>query len=119
MCGLQLPGLVATSEVRRSQDAFRRNDLDAAFAHVNQAVESAPWAATPYVQRGLLDESVGDLDAAFADLGGATARELGNWRHHLLLARLEAERGDVRAAIQEFRRTRELRPASLFAPPQP
>jgi tetratricopeptide (TPR) repeat protein len=111
---VQLPPLVSTSEIRKSQDAFRRHDVETAFDKANQAIDAEPWAASPYVQRGLLSEATGDLGAAGTDVGRAARYEPTNWRHPLLLARIEAERGNARLALEEYRRARGLRPASAF-----
>jgi len=113
---VQVPGLVSISAVRDSQAAARRGDTAEARAHAQDAVEAQPWAATPYVQRGLLEESAGQLDAAATDLRRATRRESTNWRPWLLLARVEAEQGDVRAALRDYARARRLRPDSTFFP---
>ena len=64
-------------------------------------------------------EQVGQDDedrAAAADLERATEREPTNWRPWLLLARVEAERGRVQAALRDFRKARSLRPHSAFFP---
>jgi len=109
---VQLPGLVATSKVRDSQAAFRTGDAAAAIAYATEAVDAEPWAASPLAQRALVEEGTGRLDASAADLRLAIEREPTNWRHRVLLARVEAKRGRVGVAIREFRRARALRPAA-------
>jgi tetratricopeptide (TPR) repeat protein len=117
-CLIELPALVSTSEVRRSQASIRVGALDRAYRQANDAVAAEPWAATPYVQRGVVEESEGRFRAARTDLTRAIAREPTNWRHPLVLARIEAELGDSRAAIRSYERARRLHPTSrLFASP--
>jgi cytochrome c-type biogenesis protein CcmH/NrfG len=111
---VQVPGLVSTSKVRSSQSAAEAGDLGAAFERADEAVEAQPWAASPYVQRGVLEEATGGLTAATVDLRRATEREPTNWRPWLLLARVEAKRGRVRPALADYRKARRLRPTSVF-----
>lgn len=111
---LLLPGLVGLSEVRRSQEAAQDGDRAAALDHATRAVEAQPWAATPYVQRALVLEGQGALKAAAVDLRRAVEREPENWRQHLLLARVEAERGRLQAALDAYGQAQRLRPSSTF-----
>jgi O-Antigen ligase len=116
-CLVELPGLVSTSEVRRSQSSVRAGDLGRALRQANDAIASEPWAATPYVQRALVEERQGRLIAARVDLERAVHREPTNWRHPLVLARVEAELGDTRAALRNYTRAERLHPYSpLFMP---
>jgi hypothetical protein len=115
---VQLPPLVSLSRVRASQRAVARHDPEAARTAAADAIDAEPWAATPYVQRGLLEEETGDLRAATGDIRRAEALEPTNWRHPLLLARILAEQGDVDGTIAAYRRARRLRPLSeRFAQP--
>ncbi len=99
----QLPGLVSTAKIRSSQQAVQRGDLSTAEVDAEDAVATAPWAASPYVHRALLLERSGRLSAARTDILRAIEREPTNYRHPLLLARIEALRGRVRAALTAFR----------------
>ncbi|MEA2133413.1 MAG: hypothetical protein QOC68_1322, partial [Solirubrobacteraceae bacterium] len=110
----QLPGMVSTAKIRSSQDAVRAGDFTTAMADAEDAVASAPWAATPYVHRGLLLERSGRLVDARADILRAMKREPTNYRHPLLLARIEAQRGRVRAALVAFRSARRLAPKKVI-----
>jgi O-antigen ligase len=107
---VQLPGLVATSKIRSSQQAASAGHLGTALGDAEDAVASAPWAASPYVQRALLLERSGRLGDARTDILRAERREPTNYRHPLLLARIEALRGRVRPALQAFRTARSLAP---------
>jgi hypothetical protein len=112
---IQVPGLLSTTNIRRSQAAERAGNAAAALSLANAAVAAEPWAASPYEQRGLVLEATGRLGTAAEDLGRAIAREPTNFRHWLLLARIEAERGRVDAALEDYARARRLRPrAQVF-----
>jgi tetratricopeptide (TPR) repeat protein len=111
---LQVPGLVSVSSIRDSQALARAGSTDAALAKANDAIQAEPWAASPYLQRGVLEEATGNLRAARTDVQRARVREPTNWRHPLVLARIEAEEGHVRAALADARAARRLRPRSLF-----
>ena len=116
-CAMTLPGLLSTTKVRASQEAFREQDLGSALSSAESAVSRQPWAASAYVQRALVRWAQGDFPAAASDLRSAREREPENWRHPLLLARLEADRGRAEASAAAFRMAQRLRPASPFLPP--
>jgi hypothetical protein len=122
---IQWPGLVATSKLRESQEAYRAGDPRHAAELADEAVDAAPWASSPYAQRGLVAESRGQLGRALRDLERARDREPTNWRHPLLIARVEAQRGRTRDALAAFREAKRLRRESAFlgirppAPPAP
>ena len=119
-CVVQLPGLVGTQRVRASDVALTANRLDYARELADEAVDAEPWAATPYIQRALVSEKQGLYEPAVADAGRAIRREPTNWRHPLLLARIEIRLGDRKRAIRAFRQGERLRPLSpLFAPSSP
>jgi tetratricopeptide (TPR) repeat protein len=115
---LQFPALAATSDTRRSQSEFNANKTEAALASANDAIQAEPWAASPYVQRALVEESTDQLDAARLDLLRAVKREPTNWRQPLLLARIDAERGDAAAALADYKRAKQLRPKGVYVNPQ-
>jgi Flp pilus assembly protein TadD len=73
-------------------------------------VDAEPWAASPYATRALVLERDGDLVAAAADANDAINRAPEDWRNHLLLARLEAERGRRREALAELATAHKLAP---------
>lgn len=114
VCALQLPGLISTSDVRKSQAALNRGDLSTARTHADDAISAEPWAATPVVQRALLEEHVGEFRAARSDLLQAESRERENWRIPLILARVDTERGHALEALADYRRARSLRPHDDF-----
>jgi tetratricopeptide (TPR) repeat protein len=106
----QVPGLVSTAEVRSSQEAVRAGHLQAAMADAEDAIASAPWAATPYVQRALLFERTDRLRDAERDIVRARELEPTNYRHPLLLSRIDALQGKVPQALRAFRDARALAP---------
>lgn len=118
LCLVQLPGIVSVSEVRESRAAAGDGELAPAEEHATKAIKAAPWAATPYAQRALVFEEAGRLQAAATDLRRAIDREPKNWRHHLLLARVEAERERNVEALDAFAQAVRLRPLSGFFVPQ-
>jgi O-Antigen ligase len=111
---VQLPGLSSVLRTRASQREFERGDNAAALSDVTDAISAEPWAASPYMQRALVEEAQGNLVAARVDLLRAQRRERTNYRYPLLLSRVQAELGHSSAAIANFRRARALRPKSPF-----
>lgn len=114
---VQVPPLVSVERLRASADELRSGSADRAIELAGEAVTAEPWAAAPYVQRALSEQQQGDLTAARADLQKAVEKEPTNWRHHFLLARLEAEAGNRPATVLELEQVRRLAPHSVFLVP--
>jgi hypothetical protein len=113
---VQLPGLLSTSDIRRSQSAARAGNATAALSAARAAVSDEPWSASAFEQRGLLLESAGKLQDAARDLRRAISHEPDNYSHWVILSRIETELGLLTAAVQDYGRAYELRPmASVFA----
>lgn len=113
----QLPTLVAASQIRASQAAVGRGQLVEALADANAAADSAPWAASGYLQRALVLERVGQFAMAEHVAAHATRLESRNWTLWLVLGRIRAERGQLTTALAAVARARELNPRSpLFQP---
>ncbi len=107
--------LASTSLVRQSQAEANEGDIGAALEAARSAQNAQPGAASPRLQQALLYESAGDLAAASAAAHAATERESTNWRNWLVLARIEAQRGQADAAVEYYRKSRALNPlASPF-----
>ncbi len=104
--------LASTSLVRSSEAEVRDGDLEAALGDARSAENVEPSAATPRLQQALVLELQGDLAAAAEAARGATERESTNWRTWLVLSRLEAERGNVDAALAAYREAKSLNPLS-------
>jgi O-Antigen ligase len=112
---VQLPGLLSTAAIRRSQAAERAGRVGPALAWARDAVSAEPWSASAYQQRALVLESDGRLASAAHDLSQAISHEPVDYVHWLLLARVQTERGLLAAARRDYRRAHALRPrASVF-----
>jgi hypothetical protein len=108
--------LASTVLVRESEAEARQGDLTGALEAAEEAGDVQPGAATPRLQQALLLEQLGELGAARAAAMAATDKESTNWRTWLVLARIEAERGNAAAGVRAYRRARSLNPHfSLFS----
>jgi hypothetical protein len=109
--------VAGTSEIRASQAAAATGDpaaLTEALAGARTAADLQPYAATPHLQEALILEVEGEVGLAADAARVATEKEPTNWRTWLTLARLEAESGDADAALEAFRRARDLNPRSAI-----
>ncbi|HEV2789999.1 MAG TPA: O-antigen ligase family protein [Solirubrobacterales bacterium] len=102
--------LLVDREIDSSNAAAARGDVLAAVDHADTARSIEPWAATPYLQLGLLAESQGDYATAADRLGEAIEREEGNWLLYYLRARIEQRGGDEAAARADLAEARRLNP---------
>jgi hypothetical protein len=102
--------LLVDREINSSQAAAAEGDLGVAVEKADTARSIEPWAASPYVQLGLLAEVEGDYATATQQIGKAIDREEGNWLLYYLRARIEHENGDEAAARADHRRAQELNP---------
>ncbi|MFL5897546.1 MAG: O-antigen ligase family protein [Solirubrobacterales bacterium] len=100
--------LASATLVRQSQSNAAHDDLQAALDAAQTAQDVQPSAATPRLQLALLYEQSGALGRAAHAAQGAVDREETNWRTWLVLARVEAERGNAEAAIAAYRKARSL-----------
>lgn len=114
---VQIPGLVSVERLRASVTELQNENPDLALELADDSVRAAPFAASPYVQRGLAKQAQGDLAGAREDLGEAIIREPTNWRHHALMAAVAARLGDRRALDRELAEARRLSPRSAFLVP--
>ncbi|HWA53842.1 MAG TPA: O-antigen ligase family protein [Solirubrobacterales bacterium] len=102
--------LLVEHEIESSQAAVSREDLGAAFDHAETARSIEPWAASPYVQLGLLAERQAEYPRAAAFFGDAIDREDRNWQWYYLRSRTLHEAGEDAAAREDLERARELNP---------
>jgi hypothetical protein len=109
--------LLTDVEVRRSQADARAGHLRLARSHAADATKIEPWAATPYVQLALVDESAGDLAAARRAIGAAIRRDDADWRTWWIAARIERRLGETAAAKSSLEHAKALDPrSSRFSP---
>ena len=104
--------LLVEHEIDSSQAAAAKEDFGAAVDHAETARSIEPWAATPYVQLGLLAERQGSYPAAIEHFGHAIERENRNWQWHYLRSRVEHEAGEAAAAKADLEKARELNPVA-------
>ncbi len=102
--------LLVDREIDASQSAAADGDLTSAISHAKTARSIEPFAASPYVQLGLLAESQGDYATATEHLTQAIDREDRNWQLYYLRFRVEEEAGDQAAARADLEHARRLNP---------
>jgi len=102
--------LLVDREIDASNAAAADGQIESALDHADTARSIEPWAATPYVQLGLLAESQGDYATASERLSQAIDREDSNWQLYYLRARVEREGGDAAAAQADLSEARRLNP---------
>lgn len=102
--------LLVDREINASQDAAAAGDIGSAVDHAKTARSIEPFAASPYVQLGLLAESQGDYPTAIEHFTQAIDREDHNWQLYYLRSRVEEEEGDLAAARADLDRARRLNP---------
>jgi O-antigen ligase len=102
--------LLVEREIDASQSAAVNGDLTSATNHAKTARSIEPFAASPYVQLGLIAESQGEYDIAIERLTQAIDREDRNWQYYYLRSRVEEEAGEEAAARIDLDRARQLNP---------
>lgn len=101
--------LLVEHEIKASQGAAAGNIANA-IDHADMARSIEPWAASPYLQLGLLAEAQGDYATATQRLTQAIDREDRNWQLYYLRSKVEREAGDTAAAQADLRQARRLNP---------
>ena len=107
LVGLGVP-LAGATQLRSSQQAAAANQLDPALHQASTSRRVQPFASSPLLQRALVLELRGDLAGAASAAQAAERKEPTNWRPPFVLARIEAERGNVNAGLAALRRARAL-----------
>jgi hypothetical protein len=102
--------LLVDREIDASQAAAAEGNFGVAVEKADTGRSIEPWAASPYVQLGLLAEVEGDYATATKQMSKAIDREEGNWLLYYLRARIEHEGGDDAAARADRDRAQELNP---------
>jgi tetratricopeptide (TPR) repeat protein len=102
--------LLVDYEIKQSQSAAAAGSLESAVDHADSARSIEPFAASPYLQLGLLAESQGEYAAARERLTQAIERQDRDWSLYYLRSRVEHEAGEASAAAADLERARELNP---------
>ncbi len=102
--------LLVDREIDASKAAAADGNVPSAVEHANTARTIEPWAASPYVQLGLLADFEGDYATASQRLTQAIDREDRNWVLYYLRAKIENAGGDTAAAQADIERARQLNP---------
>jgi O-antigen ligase len=102
--------LLVERELDASQAAAAENDLPSAVDHAEHARSIEPFAASPYVQLGLLAQLEGNYEAAISHFTKAIDREEDNWQWYYLRSKVEREAGNDAAARNDLEKARELNP---------
>jgi hypothetical protein len=102
--------LLVDREINASKAAASEGNFAAAVDHADTARSIEPWAASPYVQLGLLAQHQGDTATAIARFDEAIEREDRNWILYYLRAKVEHEAGREAAARADIREALRLNP---------
>ncbi len=102
--------LLVEREVNASRDAAGGGNFESAVDHAGTARSIEPFAASPYVQLGLLAELQHDYATAQQRLSQAISRQNLDWQLYYLRSRVEHEAGEEAAARADLRRARQLNP---------
>jgi tetratricopeptide (TPR) repeat protein len=106
--------MASTSAIRKSQAAVRAGNGPEALEQARDAADWQPFAASPKLQEALVLELGGELEAALAAAREATEEEPTNWRHWLLVSRIEAALGRIEESTEAYSEARSLNPRSAL-----
>jgi O-Antigen ligase len=102
--------LLVQHELKSSQHAAADGNLASAVSHASTARSIEPWAASPYVQLGLLAQLQGELPVASERLTQAIEREDRNWQLYYLRSKVAHEAGEAARARADLAKAHELNP---------
>jgi O-antigen ligase len=102
--------LLVDHEIHASTDAAQAQEFNEAVNHAETARSIEPWAATPYIQLGLLAQLQGDYPEAIHRFGQAIDREDHNWTLYYLRAKAEHLAGQKEAAQNDLNEAKRLNP---------
>jgi O-antigen ligase len=102
--------LLGQRELDSSRSAAASGDLASAVDHADTAHSIEPWAASPFVQLGLLAQLQHDYPTAVTQFSRAIEREDENWQWYYLRGLVEHEGGDEAAALADVKRAQQLNP---------
>ena len=107
--------LAAGSHLRRSQAAYAAGDGARARSQALAEKAIEPWAASPYLQLGLVSEAEQNYNAAAHWLDEAISRSRRDWSLWLTAARIETKRGAIGLAKRDLHEAQRLNPnSSIF-----
>lgn len=109
LLGLTGP-LLVDHEIHASNNAAYEENFASAVEHANTARSIEPWAASPYLQLGLLAQLQGQTQEAVQRFGQAIEREEGNWTLWYLRAQALHEEGQNEAAQANLAEAKRLNP---------
>lgn len=102
--------LLVDHEINQSTSAAQAQEFESAVNHADTARSIEPWAATPYLQLGLLAQAQGDYQGAIERFGQAIDREDHNWTLYYLRAKAEHQAGQNEAAQNDLNEAKRLNP---------
>jgi O-antigen ligase len=102
--------LLVDREIDASKAAAADGNVASAVNHADTARSIEPWAASPYVQLGLLEQLQRNFPVAVQRYSQAIHREDHNWLLFYLRSKAEYEAGDFAAAGADRRRAQQLNP---------
>ncbi len=108
--------LITDLKLDSSRAAAARDDLPQAANDARDAGRVQPWSPEPRLQLALVEELSDNLTAARSAAGLAIDRAPDDWRPWAVAARVDARRGDLRAAAAELLTAAKLSPLPL--PPE-
>ncbi|MCX6388819.1 MAG: O-antigen ligase family protein [Solirubrobacterales bacterium] len=109
---LVVPPTVASHGVIQSRQEAAKKNFAGAVAQARSARNWQPYSSEAWLQEGLAQEAGGNYAAAKPLVLGAIKREPGAWQPWLVLAGIEARAGNEKAALRDYRRSRDLNPMS-------
>jgi hypothetical protein len=108
----QVVVLAAGIHLRNSQDAVAAGNASRAGSEALAAKAVEPWAATPYLQLGLVSEAETNYADASHWLNLAIKRSSDNWYLWYIAARIDTKRGAIDLAKRDLDESRRLDPLS-------
>jgi hypothetical protein len=106
----QVVVLASTIHLRNSKAAFDARDGARAKSEALAAKAVEPWDAATWLQLALVEQSLGENDAAYSAIRSAIHRSPRDYAIWLAAARIDAYRGDIAAVHRDFAKVRLLNP---------
>jgi O-antigen ligase len=102
--------LLVDHEIHASNNAAAAGEIESAVEHAKTARSIEPWAATPYLQLGLLAQAKGEYGEAVSRFEQAIDRENHNWTLYYLRAKALHQAGKKEAAQTDLAEAKRLNP---------